>query len=930
MITNRILILFIPLVLLLAGCKTNSRIITIDYEERTLDTIAVTASRTTDYERPPYNPSAARHNDLLHTKLDVSFDWQKQYLNGKAILELQPYFYPVKEVRLDAKGFDIHKIVIVKSTGEVPLQYKYENNKDLYITLDRTYKKEEKYTLYITYTAKPNELPIGGSDAITSDKGLYFINPLGKDPNKPRQIWTQGETESSSCWFPTIDRPNERCTQEIFITVDKEFKTLSNGVLQNSMDNANGTRTDYWVMDQPHAPYLFMMAVGDFSITIDEWNGRLLEYYVEPKYKAHAKNIYKNTKPMLTFFSEKLGVTYPWPKYSQVVVRDYVSGAMENTTAVIFGDFVQMTSRELIDRGDLNEAIVAHEMMHHWFGDLVTCESWANLPLNEAFANYSEYLWFEHKYGRDAADYIRKNEMQGYMNQAVVNNDMHPLIFFGYEDKEDMFDSHSYNKGGMILHMLRHYVGDEAFFASLQKYLTDNKYQSAEVHDLRLAFEEVTGEDLNWFFNQWFFTAGHPNLEVSKEYNSETRTLKVTVEQTQAIKNSTVFILPFAIDVYTSLNGEPQRHEVTMTKAKQTFSIYTGGEPVWVSVDAERIILGKRKYKQSNEELINQYRLSPRFQDRYEALKALRYSQEGNPNIERVFEDATEDDFWAIRELAVDAIDLEKEDDLLISKLIDIAQQDPRSHVRRAAIERIGALEDVKHLEVCKQAISGDSSYMVVSAALHAINRTDKNLGKTYAELLMNSDNASILLGVGAILEKTKEKKYLAFFEQNWNKTSNYATFTFFNNYATLLESIGDTELVKEKVDFLKGLATNKEVSQWGRYAASNAIKKLRDSYFYESEKIYNKIVEDINALKNQNTQPALDAIKALLDDKSKANYDRAVDAVQALRGNTIEGILSQVDDLHKPTTYDDINKAIKEIKAWEKDATLMKLYRSW
>lgn len=901
-------------------------------ENRDLDTVAVTASRNTVFERPKYNPSATREYDLLHTKLDVSFDWQKQYLHGKAILEFKPIFYPNNQIRLDAKGFDIHKVALVGINGQVPLQYKYENKKDLYITLDKTYKSDEVFRLYIAYTAKPNELPVGGSDAITSDKGLYFINPLGLEKDKPMQIWTQGETESSSCWFPTIDRPNERCTQELFITVDNKFKTLSNGKLKSSLVNSDGTRTDQWTMDLPHAPYLFMMAVGEFAVVSEYWNGKLLEYYVEPKYAPDAKNIYKNTPEMLSFFSKRLGVMYPWVKYSQVIVRDYVSGAMENTTAVIFGDFVQMTSRELIDNGDLNESIVAHEMMHHWFGDLVTCESWANLSLNESFANYSEYLWFENKYGRDAADYIRKNEIEGYMNQAVIGGDKHPLINYNYKDKEDMFDAHSYNKGGTILHMLRYYVGDDAFFASLKKYLEDNKFQAAEVHHLRLAFEEVTGQDLNWFFNQWYFTKGHPDWTVTKEYDETTRTLKVTIKQTQDFEESTIFILPMAIDVYTSPTGAPMRTNITVTDQEQSFSIYTGGKPIWVAVDAERVILGKRKYNQSKEELVSQYRLSKRYQDRFEALRDLKYSQTDNPEVQRVFEEALNDPFWSIRENALDAIDLEERgnNEFLIGKIITMAKNDPRSHVRRAAMDRLGALGNVKYLDVAKEAVEKDSSYLVIASALQAIYRTDVELGLQYAEKLKNENNTSLLLAIAAIFEKTGDKKYVAFFEENWQKTDNYARFTFFNNFATLLENTKDEAFIKEKVIYLKQIATNKDVSLWGRYAPANALKKMRDYFFTESDKEFKKIEKSLKDLKGQNTQDAINKLKAFAKDKTKTNHQAAIQAIQTLKGGEIGGIIEKVDAFAKETVYDAVNKAIAEIKAWEQDDTLKRLYTPW
>jgi len=420
-------------------------------EERLLDTMVVTADKPSnlknpeDYQLPRYNSSFPLINNIVHTKLDLRFDWSKQYVMGKATLTLKPWFYPVESVTLDAKGFDIHKVSFAGSTA--PLKYDYTNDK-LTISLGRKIQSNEEYQLFIDYTAKPAETGgKGGSEAITSDQGLYFINHDGKTPDKPMQIWTQGETESNSRWFPTVDKPNERCTQEMYITIEDRFKTLSNGLLLSSTKNSDGTRTDYWKMDQPHAPYLFMMAIGEFSVTTEKWQNIPLEYYVEPEYEPSAKNIFGRTPEMLDFFSEITGVKYPWQKYAQVVVRDYVSGAMENTTGVIFGDFVQKTNRELIDNH--NDGIVAHELFHHWFGDYVTCESWANLTMNEGFANYGEYLWFEHQYGKDEADSHRNSEMSTYF-QSTAQGGAHDLIHFGYNDKEDMFDAHSYNKGGLV------------------------------------------------------------------------------------------------------------------------------------------------------------------------------------------------------------------------------------------------------------------------------------------------------------------------------------------------------------------------------------------------------------------------------------------------------------------------------------------------
>ena len=343
---------------------------------------------------PAYQATAQKDMDILHTKLAVAFDWEKQRLNGTATLTVKPYFYPQNTLILDAKSFDIHQIALLKNNAIAQdLSYTYDSLK-IKIQLDKTYSRNDTFMVLINYTAKPNERKTGGSNAISEDKGLYFINADGKDTSKPTQVWTQGETEANSCWFPTIDKPNEKSTEEIYITVDNKYTTLSNGLLISSTDNKNGTRTDYWKMDLPHSVYLFMLAAGEFEIIKDKWRNIAVDYYVEPFNAKNAKRIFGETPQMLEFFSTRLGVDYPWQKYAQIIVRDYVSGAMENTTDTLHGEFINRTEKELVDE-DYHD-IVAHELFHHWFGDLVTAESWSNLPLNESFADYSEYLWNEH------------------------------------------------------------------------------------------------------------------------------------------------------------------------------------------------------------------------------------------------------------------------------------------------------------------------------------------------------------------------------------------------------------------------------------------------------------------------------------------------------------------------------------------------------
>ncbi|MFN7015239.1 MAG: M1 family metallopeptidase, partial [Bacteroidia bacterium] len=386
--------------------------------------------------------------------------------------------------------------------------------------------------------------------------------------------------------------------------------------------------------------------IGEYEIVKDKWRNIEVNYYVERDFGPHAKKIFEYTPEMMEFFSKRMGYDYPWDKYHQVVVRDYVSGAMENTSAVIFGEFVQKTSRELLDGN--NESIVAHELFHHWFGDLVTCESWANLPLNESFATYGEYLWFENKHGRDEADYHGQNGLNSYLlesRQKQVN-----MIRFDYVDKEDMFDSHSYAKGGRILHMLRYYMGDEAFFKSLKLYLKNNAFKAAEMHHLRLACEEVTGEDLNWFFNQWFYASGHPNLEFETTYDEAAKKVNVTVKQKQDFLTTPLYRLPIDIDVYA--NGKKERTRLIFTQAVETLSIPCETKPDLVNVDAEKMLLCVKKEKKTAEEWAFQYRNAPLYLDRYEALENI--SKGGNAELTAAITlEALKDKHWNIRAQAI-------------------------------------------------------------------------------------------------------------------------------------------------------------------------------------------------------------------------------------------------------------------------------------
>ena len=816
----------------ITACKSTKEPIAIPevvIEEELLDTMVVTAPAIIEepvYELPVYQASATRKHDLIHTKLEIAFDWTKQHVLGKATLELKPMFYATDELVLDAKVFDIHSIKM----KDKDLNYSYDEQK-LTIDLDRTYTRDESYSIVIDYTAKPNEGPSSGSAAITSDKGLFFINPLNDDKNKPQQIWTQGETENSSRWFPTIDKPNERCSQEVYLTVEDRFQTLSNGKLISSKKNPNGTRTDYWKQDKPHAPYLFMLGVGEYAVVKDKWRDKDLMYYVEKDYEADAEKIFNHTPEMLDFFSEVLGYDYPWDKYAQIVCRDYVSGAMENTGAVVFGEFVQKNSRELLDSN--NDDIVAHEMFHHWFGDLVTCESWSNLTLNEGFATYSEYLWREHKYGHASAERKRLQDMNGYLLSANQQG-THDLIDFEYGDKEQMFDGHSYNKGGLIVHMLRSYIGDDAFFTGLQYYLKKNAYTDVEAHELRLAFEDVVGEDLNWFFNQWFFDQGHPILAVDNNIDAESKSVMFSVTQTQDPEQYPA-IFQFPVDValyYPSGKVEYVRKWINQREQEVVINIEGDEMPAVAVLDGKHDILAITKEARTEEEYVDLFNLSNEFGDKNNALKNLK----GTPSFSKILKKAINDPAKEIRSMVVSSLDPQEYKD----KLIDLALNDESSAVRSMA------LKAVNDLPTAKKVIGKDQSFRVISEALSIISKNDKEAAIKEADKLMKDYHKPLITKFAEIYSSTGDDKYLDFFESNINNVSMFGFFNYMNQYSKIAKSVKNYTKLNSTADVLKAVAIDKSNSYFKKYASTNLL---------------NTLLSDLNSKKSEEGNKELDKV---------------------------------------------------------------------
>lgn len=737
-----------------------------------------------------YRLTAEKINDLVHTKLEVKFDYAKSYMYGKEWLTLKPHFYTTDSLTLDAKGMDIKRVGIYENGKVKDLHYNYADRLQLAIQLDRMYKQGEQYTVFIDYTAKPNELKTEGSPAISDSKGLYFINPLGKDKNKPTEIWTQGETEASSVWFPTIDKPNQKTTSEISMTVPGKYVTLSNGKLTGQKKNPDGTRTDTWAMKLPHAPYLFFMGIGDFAIVKDTYKGKEVSYYVERDFEKVARKIFGLTPEMMNFYSTKLGVEYPWDKYSQMVGRDYVSGAMENTTATLHSEYLQQNARQLVD-GNKYEDYISHELFHQWFGDLVTAESWSNLTVNESFANYSETLWNEYKHGQDAGDEHNYKQMFDYLESHGENKS---LVRFFYRDKEDMFDRVTYEKGGRILNMLRNFVGDKAFFKSLNLYLTTNKFKSAEADNLRLAFEEVTGKDLTWFWNQWYYGSGHPLLDITYGYDEANKKATVIVKQTQEEK---IFTLPVAIDLYTS--GAKTRYQVLVKNRVDTFSFASSTKPDLINFDGDKILLTQKHENKTLNEYIYQYNYAKKYVDRREAIDyAIENKQQ--PGATAFLINALKDPFYELRDRVLKNLNSTDLDAASLKTVENLAINDEKRVVRASAIDVLSSTNNSAYTNLY---IAGtkDSSYSVAGASLSALALTDAPKSLSLLPEIKNDVKGRLKLAVQEVEALTKTDADFDEMTNKFAKASLMQKAAQYKTYLHYLANVNNTENFKKGID---------------------------------------------------------------------------------------------------------------------------------
>lgn len=801
-----------------------------------MDTITVSARNN---PLDIYRATSPRVWEIIHTAVTLDFDFERKEANGVELLSVMPYTHAPDTLVLDAKSMDIKSVELKDFNSDKlsPLSFTYDGLQ-LRVNVGGLYfgnlMTKRQQTIRIVYTAKPYAIKTGGSAAITEDRGLYFINTDKAIPGKPVQIWTQGETESNSHWMATIDKPNQRSTFDISLIVPDSMTTLSNGRKIGSVSAGTGLRKDEWQMSQPIQVYAAMFAIGRFDVTLDGWNdaqglGHEVSYYTEPAYTPYARGMFKHTPEMLTCFSKATGVSFPWYKYSQVVVRDYVSGAMENTTASLFGEFTNKNGRQLLDES--NEDVVSHELFHQWFGDYVTAESWSNLTLNESFATYGEQIWRAYKYGQASADELAYADLQRYLESTKMKDP--PLVRYHYSDKEEMFDRVSYQKGASILRYIHSLTGDTLFSRAMEIYLRRNALESAEAANWRLALEHVTGKDWLPFFNQWYFRGGHPVLTVHYSYDAGRHRMNVTVKQHSTPDSTFTYNLPLRTAVIYSAADE-RVEDWIIKEGSQTFSYETdaGGHYPIVIPDVAHVLPGLIKEDKSIEDWVKQFDLSHDYVSKQLAIDAA-LNNENKPLAPKLLQHALDDTtrgirLYALRRLA--GLQRQSARDALSPQVRYILETDGNNKVRGAALGVLGAWKDRSELQAMIKAVS-DSSYLVAGSALFALSAIEPDTAYVVASDVIQQNPKSSLEAAAwnAIVAKGNPAD-LARFSHDAKYVYGGEKVALASNVSRYATAVKDDSIYKSSLALLVDMAKSESIKSY-RLAIVTNLFELRETY---------------------------------------------------------------------------------------------------
>jgi aminopeptidase N len=656
--------------------------------------------------RPFVPPGTATHYapdrpvEVVHLRLDVEPDLVGRKLAGRSSLTMSVRRDRVDAVVLHAVDMTIGAVTV---DGQAVAAIDYDGER-LRVPLPRAFERGERFTIAVEYRCSPR-------------RGLYFVGPDEANPDRPLHCWTQGQDEDARHYFPCVDAPIEKATSELVCVAPAGQVVLSNGDLRERADIGEGRTRWHYALEAPHASYLVTLVCGPFVELRDRApeTGVDVYYYVLPGREEDARRSLGRTPQMIDHFSGRIGVRYPHLRYSQVVVGDFIFGGMENTTATTLTDQTLLDERAALDH-DV-DALVSHELAHQWWGDLLTCREWPEAWLNEGFATYFEYVWREHWRGRDEADLELLGDTESYLSEA--GRYQRPVVCRQYEEPIELFDSHLYEKGARVLHMLRAEVGEASFWRGLRLYAERHAHGSVETRDLARAMEAASGRSLDRFFDQWIGEPGHPELETSWEWDDERGAGTLKLQQKQAAERAYQFSIMARLEV----DGAERDEVLSVTDKAHAFELRLPSKPTQVVLDPGDVLLKSIKFDKPRPLWTRQLQAARLGIDRVLAARALGDKPEP-ASVEALRAALENDPFWGVRAAAAVALGRTRRADA--RDALVAARQQPHPRVRRAVATALGEYRGSEEAAalLAEWARSGDASAFVEAAAALSLGRT--------------------------------------------------------------------------------------------------------------------------------------------------------------------------------------------------------------
>lgn len=662
-----------------------------------------------DLYKRPVQVERSRDFDAIHYRISLNVDLDNKSLSGENQITMVPLNDGLKKCILDAEYLVV--LGVVNKGGKI-LSFEQKDNQ-LLIDLDGSYKHTDTIQFAIKYTLEKQNL------------GLRFFD---ETPTNPQMVSSDCFPNKAHYWIPCYDYPNDKATMEMIVTVDEKYKVLSNGRLIGIPDNRQlttgnsqpkthnpqqVTKTWHWSQDLPHSTYLINLSIGDFEVIRDSLGSLPINYWVYHYHADDAKRSFSKTPHMIEFFNKLYDYEYPWAKYDQVI-SPYMGGGAEATSATLLGEGA-VTDKNA-EQDFSYERVIAHEIAHQWWGDLITLRSWEHTWLNESFGTYSDYLYTRNECGEDAGAYDLLGKKNQYLNEARTRY-VRPIVFNRYDDPGDNFDSHTYPKGANVLHLLRYILGDDTFFRVLSTFLHENEFKPVDTHDLMKTVKEVSGKNMDWFFEQYIFSPGHLVVEVTKSWDPSSKTLKINVQQKQdSIPGVPIYTVP--VNIGFSLASKKIIKEVWLKNKVESFEFEFDTEPLLVRFDEGNYLLKECTFKKSLEELIYQAENDDVI-GRLSAIEELRSFGANSSALESWAKRAAGDSFWAVRQAALANLGKFAPKDYL--SLIKRATLDENSKVRQSAVRILGNQTDPALVKMLKKVFESDNSYVVQAEALRSI-----------------------------------------------------------------------------------------------------------------------------------------------------------------------------------------------------------------